>query len=263
MTRASRAALVGMALVLVAAPLAAQTRPLETETALTVDAGTTTLETGGAWMADEPNFLTGNPRDRWAVPLVRLVHAPADGIELDLEWAGLVGAIDDPDFGSSTDWGDLTLRAKWRFRKRDAGLNLGVRFEVTLPQTEAVEGLGPNTLRFSAQVLTTRVAGAWTFHLNGGLAIHDQLEDAGLQSDFLDYGLALERRLWRSWQLVGEVSGLAGAGSIGTESHAEARLGIRHGLGRLAWDAAVRRGLLRADGNWGATLGLSWTLQQR
>ena len=110
-----------MALVLVAAPLAAQTRPLETETALTVDAETTTLETGGAWMADEPNFLTGNPRDRWAVPLVRLVHAPADGIVLDLEWAVLVGAIDDPDFGSSTDWADLTLRAKWRFRKRDAG----------------------------------------------------------------------------------------------------------------------------------------------
>lgn len=249
-----------LAMALAGGAASAQTRPLQTETATTASAGTTTLEVGGSWIASEPNFLTGAQRDRWAFPGVRLVHAPADGIELDLEWAGFVGAVDDPDFGSTSDSGDFALRAKWRFLRRDTGWSLGARFQVTLPQAGSDDGLGPNTLRFSAQLLATRTAGPWALHANAGLAIQDQIEDPGLQSDFLHYGLAVERRLSPSWQVAAEVSGLAGSGSAGTESRSEARLGARVGAGRAVWDVAVRRGLAEADGTWGLTAGLTWRL---
>ena len=47
-----------------ARPVAAQTRPLQTEEAFTARAGTVVLETGVEAIRGEPNFLTGRPRDR-------------------------------------------------------------------------------------------------------------------------------------------------------------------------------------------------------
>jgi hypothetical protein len=36
---------------------------------------------------------------------------------------------------------------------------------------------------------------------------------------------------------------------------------VRGPKARLQWDAALRRGLAEADGDWGVTAGLSWTLR--
>src|SRR5688500_7027305 len=87
-------------------PAAAQTRPLQTETAFTPPGGALVLEMGVEAIRDEPNFLTGRERDRWAGPVVRLVFSPADTVELDVEWTARVGARRDPDFGDVSDWGD-------------------------------------------------------------------------------------------------------------------------------------------------------------
>jgi hypothetical protein len=239
----------------------AQTRPLATEEASTAAAGTVVLEAGASAISDEPNFLTGAPRDRWEGPELRLVYSPAGNVELDVEWTVRVGVRDDPDFGDASDFGDVALRAKVRMAGRPGGRDaFGLRFGVVLPQTSFGNGLGPNALRMSAQVLASKAVGGATVHLDAGLAIHDEPLRAHEQRDFFAYGAAVTWPVARV-TLVGEVAGLAGSGSPGADERSEARLGVRLGAGRLRGDAAVRRGLTDSAGEWGFTVGVAWTLR--
>jgi hypothetical protein len=245
-----------------ALPAAAQTRPLLTEQATTAPAGTMVFELGADAIGDEPNFLTGNPRDRLDLPVLRLVYSPSGNVEIDLEWVARVIARADQDFGDVSDWGDVSLRAKVRFAGGDEGRPaFGARFAVTLPQTSYGNGLGPNTLRFSAQLLYTQPLGRLLLHANAGLALYDEAQRPHEQRDFLAYGVAGEYPLATAWRVVAEVAGLAGNGRPGADERAEARGGLRFGSGRLQLDAAVRRGLTEADGTWGVTAGLSWRIR--
>jgi hypothetical protein len=217
------------------------------------------LEAGADWIASEPNFLTGNERDRLDVPVLNLVWSPADNVELDFQWVGRVIAFSDPDFGQTSDWGDITLRAKARLQAEAPGRPaLALRFGVTLPETESEEGLGPNTLRMVAQMLMTKSLGRFTLHLNAGMAIHDKVERPAEQRDFFAWGLALERSLGERFALVADAAGRAGASSPGAEKKAEARLGLSHQRGRLALDVALRHGLTRSAGRLGVTAGIRW-----
>jgi hypothetical protein len=250
--------------VCVTLPALAQTRPLLTEQATTASAGTLTLEAGLDAMRLEPNFLTNLDRNVWSGPQFRLVYSPADNVELDLEWAARVGQSNDPTFGSTSDWGDVSLRAKWRLQaERDRRPAMGVRFSVSLPETKSIEGLGPNTLRMSAQWLITKSLGhsLW-FHGNAGLAIADRPQGLHSQSDFFAFGAALESRVNRELEILAEVAGQAGEGEPGAEQHMEARIGARFGKGVWRGDAALRRGLSAADGEWGFTAGAIFTLHK-
>ena len=236
----------------------AQTRPLATEEASTAAAGTVVLEAGASAISGEPNFLTGAARDRWDGPELRVVYSPAGNVELDVEWTARVGARGDPDFGDVSDFGDVALRAKVRVAGRPGGQDaVGLRFGVLLPQTSFGNGLGPNTLRTSAQVLLSKAVGGATAHLDAGVAIHDEPLRAHEQRDFFAYGAAVTWPRARV-TLVGEVAGLAGRGSPGADARSEARAGARLGAGRLRGDVAVRRGLGRAAGGWGITAGVTW-----
>ena len=247
------------ALLLAASHASAQTRPLQTEEASTAREGAVAVEVGGQAIADEPNVLTGLPRTRWDAPELRVVYSPADRVEIALEWVARVGAKDDPDHGNVSDFGDVSLRAKVRFAGgAGSATAVGARFTVTLPQTSFGNGLGPNTLRMSAQALLSRAMGRGAVHLNAGLAIHDEPLREHEQRDFLAYGAALVAPPLGPATLVAEVAGLAGDGTPGADAHHEARVGIRFGGGALRGDAALRRGLGDADGTWGLTAGFSW-----
>src|SRR5438552_11586521 len=157
-----------------------------TEEATTARAGTLVLEVGADVVRGEPNFLTGRTRDRYDAPVLRLVYSPADPVELDVEWAGRVGVRDDPDFGNVSDWGDVTLRAKVRFR--DAGRGgpaVAARFGVSLPETSFGNGLGPNALRMSAQALLSQPLGRGWLHLDAGLGLSDEVLRPHEQPAFL------------------------------------------------------------------------------
>jgi hypothetical protein len=165
------------------------------------------------------------------------------------------------------DWGDVTLRAKWRILDGGSrGPTIGARFGAILPETSFEDrefrplGLGPNTLRAYAEALLTQPVGRARVHLNAGLFVFDEVYRQHDQRDFLSYGLALEWPATRSLTLLAEVAGRAGDGEPGAEVRSEARAGLRLGRGRLRWDAALRRGLATADGTWGATFGLAWTV---
>jgi hypothetical protein len=252
-----------VALLALAGPTLAQTRPLRTEEAATAPAGRLLLETGVELIRAEPNFLTGKPRDRWDAPIVRLVYSPADTVEVDLEWTARIFARSDPVFGSVSDYGDVALRTKLRFAREKPGRPaIGVRFSVTLPETNSLMGLGPNTIRMRAELLLSKTLGRTSVHANLGGAIEDKPLEPHAQSDFMAYGLALEQRVGERLGLVAEVAGLGlGRGYPGADRHAEARAGFRWHSGRTRWDAALRRGLEAADGSWGFSAGLAWALR--
>jgi hypothetical protein len=259
----------GAALLAAAAgPAIAQTRPLLTEPAVTAPAGALVLETGFDVIADEPSHVTGVERTRWDGPLLRLVFSPAREVELDFEWVARVGVAGEEGRGDiqSSDWGDATLRAKWRIFEGRAGRPaVAARFGVILPQTsfEDVDfnplGLGPNTLRAFVEGLLTQEVGRGRVHVNAGLFIHDEVLRAHDQRDFVSYALAVEWPATGRLGVLAEVTGRAGDGEPGAEVRSEARVGLRFGRGRLRWDAALRRGLATADGRWGVTVGLAWT----
>jgi hypothetical protein len=249
-------------LLCVASEAGAQTHPLLTEEAATAPGGTITLETGFDWMAAEPNFLTGAERSVWAGPLARVVYSPSDNVEIDLEWVSTVGSVNDPDFGNATDRGDVTLRAKVRFV--DGGARrptVGARFWVSLPETRSEEGLGPNALRQAAEMLLSQPLGRATLLANAGLLIADEVLRPHEQRDFLSYGVALTNPVGGHGEVVGEVAGRLGKGQPGAEERGEIRAGFRWTHGRVRYDAAIRRGLAPADGTWGFTAGLRWTIR--
>jgi hypothetical protein len=262
---------VALTLVLLAfgtAPAGAQTLPLRTEPAGTAPSGTLVLETDMEAIADEPSYVTGVERTRWDGPLLRLVYSPAASVELGVEWVACVGVSGEKGRGDfqSWDWGDVTLRAKWRIHEgKGAHPTIGARFGVILPETSFEDvhfnplGLGPNTLRAFVEGLLTQPIGRARLHVDAGLFLQDEVYHLHDQRDFVSYGLAFEWPATRRLVLLAEVTGRAGDGRPGAEERSEARAGVRLGGGRVHWDAAVRRGLARADGTWGLALGLTWT----
>jgi hypothetical protein len=263
-----RPAVAAFLLMLAAAPALPQTRPLQTEEAETAPAGRLLFETGFEAIADEPSYITGVRRTRWGGPLVRFSYSPAGNVELDLEWVTRVGAAGESGMGSVSDGGDVTLRAKWRFLGgRPGRAALGARFGVTLPDTSFNDvtgkplGLGPNTLRAFVEGLFTVPLGRARLHGNAGFLNFDEVFRAHEQRDLLTYALALTLPLDARLEAVAEVAGRAGDGEPGAEVRSEARVGLRVGAGRVRGDVAVRRGLATADGTWGGTVGLSWTIR--
>ena len=231
----------------------AQTRPLATEEASTAAAGTVVLEAGASAISDEPNFLTGAARDRWEGPELRLVYSPAGNVELDVEWTVRVGVRDDPDFGDVSDFGDVALRAKVRMAGRPGGRDaIGLRFGVVLPQTSFGNGLGPNALRMSAQVLASKAVGGATVHLER--RPRDPRRAAARPR------AARLLRLWRR----GDVAGRAGhaGGRSGRPRRQRiaggrrAERGAARGAARCGAPARRRRGAARADGLGRASGGL-------
>jgi hypothetical protein len=271
MTRTPAAAgvLVGLLAFLGAARARGQNQPLRTETATTAAAGTLVFETGFEAIGDEPSYVTGLERNRWEGPLLRLEYSPAHNVELDVEWVTRVGVWGEPGrVVQDSDWGDVTLRTKWRVaRGGPRHPTLAVRLVVTLPETEFEDeqfrplGLGPNTTRVATEALATQRLGRLRVDLNAGLLLFDEVLRPHEQRDFLSYGAALEWRAGPALELVAELAGRAGDGMPGADQSSEARLGLRVGRGRVKADAALRRGLLAADGTWGATAGLRVALR--
>lgn len=255
------------ALVACTASAWAQDRPLLTEPATAAPRGTLSIEAGVDAMAGERSYVSEELRTRWEGPLLRATYSPSDDVELDVEWVARVGVVDEAGRGEiqDSDWGDVTLRAKWCFRERRGGTSIAARFGVILPQTSFEDdrfralGLGPNTLRAFVEALLGRSLGPARLSANAGLFLHDEVLRPHDQRDFLSFALALEWPLDERLTLVAEAAGRAGEGKPGADARSEARAGLRFACGGLRLDAAVRRGFQERTGTWGVTTGLTWT----
>jgi len=252
-----------LCLALVACPLAGEDFPLRTESARTASAGALVFEGGVSAERLQENFQTGLERDVWAGPLLRLVYSPADSVELGVDWVAAVGQIDDPTYGSGSDFGDVNLNVKWRVRQEHGGAPaLGLRFEATLPQTSYGEGLGTNTLRMRVEgLLTKAVSPRFDITGNLGLALIDEPLRPHEQRDLVAFGLAFVGRVGSELDLVTEVSGRVGDGEPGADQSVQARLGARFGKRKWRGSAALTHGFMDAEGHWGFTAGATWTIR--
>jgi hypothetical protein len=242
-------------------PAAAQTRPFLTEEATTAPEGTLALESGFDWISRQPNFLTGAERARWDGPILRLVYSPADRVEMDLEWVAGIGVTSDPDFGTRSGFGDVSLRAKLRFvDDDDRHPAMGARFAVTLPNTGYGDGLAPNTLRTRAEFLVSKRAGPVRVHVNLGFAVEDAPLEPHEQADFFAWGAAMDYEFLSGVALTAEGNGVVGNPLPGVGGRGEARMGLRFGSGRFRADAAVRRGFVPEAGEWGYSAGMRYEI---
>ncbi len=258
-----RTALLTLQLCALALCASAQTGLRLTEEATTAAAGSLLIETR-VNMAGAPNVSTGEDRTRWDVPILRLVHSPAGNVEMDVEWVGWVVAEGETESTTVSDWGDVTLRAKVRLvESRDRRTAFGARFLVSLPETRADHGLGPNMLRMAVEALLSCPLAHGAFHANAGLLVEDKVHAVAAQNDFLSFGLALEWPIAAQAAIIAEVAGRTSSRSSNTGERSEARLGLQFSSGRFRWDLGIRRSLVNPTNTWGATVGLAWVAKGR
>lgn len=189
------------------------------------------------------NFLSINTRDPGAIPLN--VAAGAN---------------------TTNDTGDFMLSAKIKLRSETArGPALGFKFGVQLPNSNQARGIGLNQTNAYGSVLVGKKFGQDgrlnTFG-NLGIAILTAPTVLFTQNDVLTYGAAGIFRFNKQFSLAGEVNGRAntrpGDGPLGTESQAEARLGMQIRASGLRFDFAGIKGLTRFTHNSGVTVGVTY-----
>jgi hypothetical protein len=167
---------------------------------------------------------------------------------------------------STHDTGDFTLWAKFKLRNETRHApSLGFRFGVQLPNSNQARGIGLNQTNAYGSVLVGKKFGQdgrFNTFGNLGIAILTAPTQLFSQNDVLTYGMAGIFRLNKQFSLAGEVNGRAntrpGNGPLGTESQAEARLGMQIRASGLRFDFAGIKGLTSFTHNSGVTLGVTY-----
>jgi len=171
-----------------------------------------------------------------------------------------------PGANSTNDTGDFTLSAKFKLRTETRrGPSLGFRFGVQLPNSSQGTGVGLNQTNAYGQILVGKRFGRDgrlnTFG-NLGIAILTAPTQLFSQNDVLTYGLAGIYHINHQFAVAAEVNGRAntrpGNGPLGTESQAEARLGMQIRASGLRFDFAGIKGLTSFTHNSGFTVGVTY-----
>lgn len=167
---------------------------------------------------------------------------------------------------SANDTGDFTLSTKIKLRAETRrGPALGFRFGVQLPNSNQGRGIGLNqTNAFGSILIGKKFGRDGRFNTFGnlGLAILTAPTTLFTQNDVITYGLAGIFRVNKQFSVAGEVNGRAntrpGDGPLGTESQAEARLGMQIRASGLRFDFAGIKGLTNFTHNSGVTVGVTY-----
>ncbi len=169
-----------------------------------------------------------------------------------------------PDFAgnATSDFGDLVLGSKFRFaREKGARPAIGFKFAVQLPNASNESGLGTDETDFFAALLFSKHLGETQLLGNVGLAILGSAVQPNTQSDQLSYGFGIIVPMHRNISLIGDLHGRRGPERLGSESRAQARMGLQIRAGRLVWDLAGIAGLGKYDADTGVALGVTIDLQ--
>jgi hypothetical protein len=167
---------------------------------------------------------------------------------------------------STNDFGDFTLWTKIKLRKETAkGPSVGFRFGVELPNSSQGRGIGINQTNAYGQILIGKKFGqngrVNTFG-NLGIGILTAPTQFFSQNDVLTYGVASIIRVNRQFSIAGEVNGRQntrpGSGPLGTESQAQARLGMQVRASGLRFDFAGIKGLTSLSPRSGITVGVTY-----
>lgn len=259
-------------LVLVACTTAlrAQQRPLVTERVDPVRTGSALFDAGFEHYREVQFRVTGLRGNLSRVGVLSLRMGLAETVEVQLsgtlqdflriEERFPAPGADRLRFGGdrTNDFGDLTITTKIRLKKQSGKWpGLAKSFGVQLPNASQSRGLGNDETNFFSSLLAEKRLGRVDAVVNVGLAILGDPIDAGAQDDLLTYGLAFLCPINSGFQLVGEVSGRAGAGGLGTEEQTRLRVGAQIRTGAFTWDAGLFKGLRQTDPSFGFLVGIS------
>jgi len=258
--------------------VAAQQRPLITEDVDIIPPGSIRIEAGIDFMQGAKYTVSGIRGDLTRVGVIGVSFGMSPNVEFQIEGvAQNYVSINSrgpsaipldllPGANSTNDIGDFTLSAKFKLRNETRrGPSLGFRFGVQLPNSNEARGIGLNNTNAFGSILIGKKFGQDgrlnTFG-NVGLAIITAPTVLFTQNDVLTYGVAGIFRVNKQFSIAGEVNGRAntrpGNGPLGTESQAEARLGMQVRASGLRFDFAGIKGLTNFSPNSEFTIGVTY-----
>jgi hypothetical protein len=256
----------------------AQQRPLLTEDVDIITPGTIRIEAGIDFMQGARYSVSGLKGDLTRVGVVGVSFGMGPNVEFQIEGVaqnylsinsrGVSAAPLSiaPGANSTNDTGDFTLWAKFKLRNETRrGPSLGFRFGVQLPNSNQSRGIGVNQTNAYGSVLFGKKFGhdgRFNTFGNLGIAILTAPTQLFSQNDVFTYGAAGIFRVNKQFSIAGEVNGRAntrpGSGPLGTESQAEARLGMQIRASGLRFDFAGIKGLTSFSPNSGFTVGVTY-----
>jgi hypothetical protein len=254
----------------------AQQRPLLTEDVDIIPPGTLRIEAGIDFLQGATFPVSGLTGDLTRVGVIGInigfspnVEFQIDGVAqnfLSINSRGMSAIPLSEGINSTNDTGDFILSTKFKLRNETKrGPSLGFRFGVQLPNSNQARGIGLNQTNAFGSVLIGKKFGAdgrFNTFGNLGIAILTAPTELFTQNDVFTYGLGGIFRLNRQFSLAGEVNGRAntrpGNGPLGTESQAEARLGMQIRASGLRFDLAGIKGLTSFSPNSGVTVGVTY-----
>ena len=258
--------------------VSAQQRPLITEDVDIIPPGSVRIGAGIDFMQDAKYPVSGIQGDLTRVGVISVSFGMSPNVEFQIEGvAQNYVSINSrgpsaiplslvPGANSTNDIGDFRLAAKFKLRNETRrGPSLGFRFGVELPNSDEARAIGLNqTNAFGAILLGKKFGhdGRLNTFGNLGIAILTAPTQLFTQNDLLTYGVAGIFRLNKKFSIAGEVNGRAntrpGNGPLGTESQAEARLGMQIRASGLRFDFAGIKGLTSFSPNSGFTVGVTY-----
>jgi hypothetical protein len=256
----------------------AQQRPLLTEDVDIIPPGTLRIEAGIDFMQGANYTVSGLKGDLTRVGVIGINFGMGPNVEFQIEGvaqnylsinsrgASAVPLSLTPGANSTNDTGDFTLWAKFKLRNEThRGPSLGFRFGVQLPNSNQARGIGVNQTNAYGSILVGKKFGPdgrFNTFGNLGIAILTAPTQLFSQNDVLTYGAAGIFRVNKQFSIAGEVNGRAntrpGNGPLGTESQAEARLGMQIRASGLRFDFAGIKGLTSFSPNSGFTVGVTY-----
>jgi len=256
----------------------AQQRPLITEDVDIIPPGSIRIEAGIDFMQGAKYTVSGIRGDLTRVGVVGVTFGMSPNVEFQIEGVAqnyvsinsrgpsTIPLDIAPGANSTNDIGDFRLAAKFKLRNETRrGPSLGFRFGVELPNSNQARGIGLNqTNAFGSILIGKKFGQDGRFNTFGnlGIAILTAPTELFTQNDVLTYGVAGIFRVNQRFSIAGEVNGRAntrpGNGPPGTESQAEARLGMQVRASGLRFDFAGIKGLTNFSPNSGFTIGVTY-----
>jgi hypothetical protein len=267
-----------MACLLMAAPAAAQQRPLVTEDPEVIGSGIVLLEGGFDYARDiffPASGLQGNllraPLLGVSVGISSIAEIQIDGgfyNRLSITQRLTAPLSNQLNFTGTTthDVEDIVVATKIRLVAETPGHPaFGVRFATRLPNAGNEKGLGLDTTDFHAQMLVGKTVRSIRIVGNVGLGILGDPTRGDNQNDVLDYGVSVARAVREGMEVVGELNGRAntrgGTPPVGTESRATVRVGGRLTRGTVRLDAGILLGVTSRDPGFGFTAGATYVFK--
>src|ERR1041385_5889492 len=258
--------------------VAAQQRPLITEDVDIIPPGSIRIGAGIDFMQNAKYPVSGIEGDLTRVGVISVSFGMSPNVEFQIEGVAqnyvsinsrgpsAIPLSLAPGANSTNDIGDFKLAAKFKLRNETRrGPSLGFRFGVELPNSDEARAIGLNSTNAFGSILIGKKFGQdgrFNTFGNLGIAILTAPTQLFSQNDVLTYGLAGIFRINKQFSIAGEVNGRAntrpGNGPLGTESQAEARLGMQIRASGLRFDFAGIKGLTSFSPNSGFTVGVTY-----